>query len=123
MAMNSTPSHLLQSLDGTTSGPRSFSGPLGKRLLTCEQLPVTHFAKIIADLPNFNLKEFSTDQKYQWQITNAVSEGYCPDDLSKQKPRKLESLRVTYNGNRLLRLYIATAEPSANVQVLAAYIV
>src|SRR6218665_440861 len=97
MAMNSLP--LTAELDGTTSGPRSFSGPLGKRLSTCEQLPVTHFVKIISDLPNFNLKQFSTDQKYLWQITNAVSEGNCPDDLSKQNPGNLNhSIGVTYNG-------------------------
>ena len=54
--------HLLQSFDGTTAGPRAFSGPLGKRLSRCEQLPVTHFVKIIADLPNINLKELSPDQ-------------------------------------------------------------
>jgi len=41
---------------GTTAGPRAFSGPLGKRLSTCEQLPVTHFVKIVADLPNVNLQ-------------------------------------------------------------------
>ena len=64
--------HLLQSLDGTTAGQCAFSGPLSKRLSTREQLPVTHFVKIIADLPNVNLKELSTDTKYLWQMTNTA---------------------------------------------------
>ena len=62
------------------SGPCAFSGPLGIRLSACEQLPVTNYIKINADLPNVNIKELSTDQKYLWEITNAVSEGHCPHD-------------------------------------------
>src|SRR6218665_321324 len=100
--------YLLQSLDGTTAGPHSFSGPLGKRLSTCEQLPVTYFVKIIVDLPNVNLQELSTDRKFIWQITNAVSESYCPDDLSKRNPGDLNHSRSLTTAIRLLRLYIAT---------------
>lgn len=32
--------HLLQHLDGSTAGPKAFSGAIGKKLPTCEKLPV-----------------------------------------------------------------------------------
>src|SRR6218665_3113583 len=57
---------------------------------------------MVADLPNVNLKELSTDL---WQITNAVSEGYCPDDLSKRNPGNLNHSWGLTTANRLLRLY------------------
>lgn len=31
---------IVHTLDGTTSGPKSFSGPIGNAILKCESLPV-----------------------------------------------------------------------------------
>src|SRR5271156_5237745 len=44
--------HLLIHRDGSTSGPRGFSGPLGKQFAGCEKLPLVVFAPIDDDLPN-----------------------------------------------------------------------
>ena len=38
--------HLFQHLDGTSSGPQSFSGVIGKMLTSCEKLPIVKFEKI-----------------------------------------------------------------------------
>jgi len=38
--------HLLQKLDGVTRGPTSFSGPIGKAIQACENMPVVAFSPI-----------------------------------------------------------------------------
>jgi len=38
--------HLFQALDGVTTGPRGFSGAIGKRLVTCSEQPVSSFAPV-----------------------------------------------------------------------------
>ena len=115
--------HLLESLDGPTSGPRAFSGPIGKALSRCEQLPISEFEKIEVNLPEVNINELSTDQKYLWEITTAVSSGYCPLDLSKREPGTMNHSRWLTTANRLLRLYVATADPSDSLKTLARYVV
>jgi hypothetical protein len=114
--------HLLQHLDGETTGPRAFSGPIGKDLSACEQLPVKKYEKIEASLPTVNLIELSTDQQYLWEISNAVSEGHCPHVLSKREPGLLNHSRWLTTANRVLRLYVATENPSENLKTLAEYV-
>jgi hypothetical protein len=116
--------HLLEHIDGPTSGPRAFSGPIGKALSKCEQLPVSvKFDKIEVNLPEVNLSELSTDQKYLWEITNAVSIGHCPLSLSKKEPGIMNHSRWLTTANRLLRLYIASDDPSDSLKTLAGYVV
>ena len=43
--------HLLIYLDGTTSGPTAFSGPIGKALPKCHELPVANFESGENNLP------------------------------------------------------------------------
>lgn len=63
--------HLFCKLDGVTSGPRSFTGIIGKCLIGCEDLPVVNFNSIQSDVPILNVEEvqeLSTDQKYLFEI-------------------------------------------------------
>jgi hypothetical protein len=115
--------HLLQHLDGTTSGPRAFSGPIGKALATCETLPVVCFEKIEVDMPTVTLKNLSTDQHYLWEICNAVSTGQCSVGLLKKSPGTMSHSRWLTTANRLLRLYIASEEPSENLKTLVLYVI
>jgi hypothetical protein len=46
------PRHLLIHLDGSTTGPKAFSGPIGKALVNCPTLPVVAFEKLDVTLPN-----------------------------------------------------------------------
>lgn len=59
----------LQTLDGTTSSPNTFSGPIGKQLIKCETLPICKFEKKYIDLPVLNFKKLSKDQKYLYEIS------------------------------------------------------
>ena len=85
--------HLLEHLDGSTTGPGAFAGPIGKALSTCQLMPVVAFEKIVADLPSVDLKNLSTDQKYMWEITNAVSSGECSLALAQRQPGTLNHSR------------------------------
>ena len=114
--------HLLHHLDGPTSGPRAFSGPIGKALANCRALPVISFDKIDADLPVVILNDLSNDQKYLWQMCEAISKGKCSLALSKRNPGTLNHSRWITTVNRLLRLYVASHEPSTNLKHLVTYI-
>ena len=41
--------HLMQNLDGPTKGPATTSGPIGKAILQCENLPIVRFQRIAVD--------------------------------------------------------------------------
>jgi len=115
--------HLLEHLDGSTTGPRAFSGPIGKSLSTCQLMPIIVFEKIDADLPTVDLISLSTDQKYLWEITNAIACGECSPSLGQRSPGTLNHSRWITTANRVLRLYVATSEPSEQLKTLSTYIV
>lgn len=80
--------HLFQKLDGHTTGPHSYSGPIGKMLTSCETLPVVHFEPISADMPFpliTNKLALSKDQNYLLHICEAIKSGHCPEALAKKK--------------------------------------
>ena len=115
--------HLLEHLDGSTTGPRAFSGPIGKALSICQHMNVVAFAKIEAVLPTVDLISRSTDHKYLWEITDAVSRGECSHALAQRQPGTLNHSRWLTTANRVLRLYVTTSEPSEQLKTLATYIV
>lgn len=117
--------HLFLHLDGASTGPRSFSGPLGKVLRDCERLPIAVFESIdfnrSLDLSDVR-DELSTDQKYLWDICQSISEGHCSMSLAHRSPGNLNLSRWLTLANRILRLYVATSNPSENLFVLAKYV-
>lgn len=60
--------HLIQHLDGDTTGPNVLSGVIGKELQTCENLPRADFKIIHIDLPDISRETLSTDQLYLFDI-------------------------------------------------------
>lgn len=60
--------HLFQQLDGQTTGPKGFSGPIGKQLEKCEDMEIINYKKIESQLPQINFEGLSTDQKYLFEI-------------------------------------------------------
>lgn len=114
--------HFMQYLDGTTSGPNIFSGPIGKQLIKCETLPIYKFQKIDINLPVLNFKELSKDQKYLYEISQAIGSGSYPQDLAKQDPGPLAHSRWLTAANRILRLYVGTSKPSANLKTLVTFL-
>jgi hypothetical protein len=114
--------HLLEHVDGPTSGPTAFCGAIGKALATCEQLPVVQFDKIEVEFPQVSSTDLSTDQQYLLQMCQAVSSGNCSIDLSMRNPGKMVHSRWLTTANRLLRLYIGTKNPSTNLQILTNFV-
>lgn len=57
-----------KTIDDTTTGPRSFSGDIGKALKDCETLPLKPF-QAMESLPVItNESDLSTDQLYLFQF-------------------------------------------------------
>jgi hypothetical protein len=114
--------HLFEKLDGATTGPKSFSGQLGILLNNCEKMPVVEFKKIECDFPGVNIADLSADQQYLNDICIAVNTGDCSMSLSNREPGKLVMSRWVTLANRVLRLYIATVEPSDTLKIVAEFI-
>lgn len=115
--------HLFAHLDGPTTGPTGFSGQIGKQLPTCEALPLVEFALIQCEMPSTLPDDLSTDQKYLYDMCNAISVGVCPVDLSLRNPGLMNHSRWLTTGNRILRLYVSTANPSDQLKELVVFIV
>lgn len=67
-----------------TVGPKEYSGEIGKQLEICETMPVSNFETIQISLPEINIKYLSTDQKYLYELCDAISKGYVSSNLSKK---------------------------------------
>lgn len=117
--------HLFEHLDGKTTGPRSFTGVIGKALKGCENLPVVQFTSIACELPEISKSrsDLSTDQLYLYEICDAVSRGQCDVSLAKRNPGKIVHSRWLTTANRILRLYVSTSEPSHNLRILADFVI
>lgn len=115
--------HLFQKLDGGTHGPKAFSGVIGKALMNCETLPIVAYSPIALGIcPNMDEIELSTDQKYLYNICKAVDIGHCSCDLAFQKPGPVCHSRWLTTANRILRLYVATENPTGNLVTLATFV-
>lgn len=114
--------HLFSSLDGTTTGPNSFSGDIGKQLAKCLDFKVEEFEVISTELPALNPNLLSSDQKYLFEICTAISSGSVSPNLANKDPGKLAHSRWLTCANRILRLYIGTAKPTKNLRDLATFI-
>lgn len=113
---------IMVALDGPTSGPNTFSGPIGKQLLSCQNLDVVNFVAIESDIPEVDLKELSTDQKYLYEISKAVSTGTCTEELARRNPGNISHARWLTLANRILRLYVAMDDPTPELRKLAEFI-
>lgn len=111
--MNELPfRHLYYFIDGSTSGPKTFTGEIGKALGNCEEKAVARFRNIPGQMPPIDTKNLSTDQLYLYRIVSAVMSGECPEDLVYKSPGKMSHVRWLMRANRIRRLYIATSDPS-----------
>lgn len=81
--------HFFMSLDGSTSGPKEYTGPIGKQLAACKSKPLVSFCAVagnLLELPDNIVKELSTDQKYLYEICHAVMAGFCSPELASHQP-------------------------------------
>ena len=110
--------HLFSYWTVPKTGPRAFSGTIGKALQTCDKNPVVHFEQIEAREPlrSINVDDLSTDQKYLYAVCRAVTFGQFHDDLEyKNSGNICQSWWLTL-ANRVLR-------PSENLKTLTDFIV
>jgi len=114
--------HLFEHLDGATSGPKSFSGPVGTMLIRCEKMPIVQFQRIDCDFPGVNISDLSADQQYLNDICLAVQSGNCPAPLLHREPGKLVMSRWVTLANRVLRLYVASENPCDTLKIISEFI-
>ena len=79
--------HVFQALDGTTSSPDSFSGPVGKSLKGCvSEWGIAEFVAISSpDLPILSedlIDSLTSDQYYAYKMCTAITKGYVKADLA-----------------------------------------
>lgn len=115
--------HLLQKLDGHTKGPYTHSGPIGHLLAECHKMAPVEFRPIKTELSQVDENDLSTDQQYLYKICQAVGEGRCSTSLAEKSPGKMAHSRWLTTANRVLRLYVATEDPSKNLQILTTFVV
>lgn len=113
--------HLFRHLDGRTTGPRAFKGPIGQQLKDSIKLTIVKFKKISCKLPTLP-KDISTDQKYLYNMCLAISTGKCSETLAMTLPGNICHSRWLTTANNILRLYVGTAKPSKNLIILTKYI-
>ncbi|KAE8739114.1 hypothetical protein FOCC_FOCC015390 [Frankliniella occidentalis] len=114
---------LLTKLDGQTSGPTGWTGPIGSKLKDCEKLPLVKFNPIPTTLPEVKYEDLSWEQKYFHDMCRAVTTGQCPPELAAKQPGALHHARWLTTGSRILRLYIATRRPSAGLKSFANFVI
>lgn len=114
--------HLLQHMDGKTTGPKGYCGEIGKKLENCEKNPVVDFKKIDVNFPDIDFTELSTDQKYLYEICIAISKGTISPSLAQREPGKMAHSRWLTTANRILRLYVSTEKPSYILNVITEYV-
>ena len=114
--------HLFEHIDGKTTGPRSFCGPIGSMLQKCETMPIASYEPIPCDFPVVTADDLSSDQQYLLDICHAVNTGQCSVSLSHRQPGQLVMSRWVTLANRVLRFYIATEKPSENLKTIAQFV-
>lgn len=115
--------HLINNIDGKTTGPASFKGPIGSKLNECEKLPIVEFEQIQGEELVVTTSDLSTDQKYLLKIYTAVTSGHCPDDVARLNPGKIHHARWLTTANRIIRLYVSENEPSSELMTIVNYII
>ena len=110
--------HLIETIDGKTSGPPCFTGNIGKELQHCEQKEIVSFQPIESDPIEVDMEILSKDQKYLLLIYRAVGNGSVQQNLSSTSPGTMHHARWLTTANRILRLYVSTNEPSSDLLVL-----
>lgn len=86
-------------------------------MLDFEPIPLDNMPPLIE-----KEEELSVDAKYLLQMGHAVSQGFCSADLANKKPGQVVHSRWLTKASRILRLYVATNNPSYNLKTLAIYI-
>ena len=120
---------LFKLLDGSSTSPDSFSGPIGKMLSDDIRLtrPQRRFKKVTSPLVNFPMEQailmdLSSDQRILYEYSIGVSTGSVREPWINWKIGPLHHARWLTLAARLLGLYVRTTTPSKNLSILVNYI-
>lgn len=119
---------LITKLDGKTTGANSFSGPIGNELHSVCNLPIVAFkrfrtAQPLEKLPDPVYKKLSNDQKYLYNVVNALISGKFTESLKQTNIGKINHSRWLTTASRMCRFYAASKSPSDTLKTLTSYIV
>ena len=116
---------MFAALDGATSGPDTFAGPIGKKIHgPVSSWPVTQFKQVFVPISSFPklpphvIDDLSTDQYYAYKICLAIITGNCDDDLQYLEVGPVVHSRWLTLGCRILRYYVSLDEPPQNLEIL-----
>ena len=92
--------HLFSKLDGSTSGPNSFSGPIGNAIKdNVHHLDIINFARIIERVNKLSeeiINSLSEDQRYLYKISRGIMAGRLPDQMITSAPGALNHARYIF---------------------------
>lgn len=111
-----------ESLYGKGKGPTDFGSELGTMLETCHTLPVVKFKKINVKLPEINLEDLNSDQKYLFAMSLGIKTGKVDHRLAQMTPGPLYHARWMTCAARCLRYYASAKTPSKEFQILVSFI-
>ena len=116
--------HVFQNLDGVTSGPDSFSGPIGRQLNgAVSEWKVVKFKSIpnpkIPVISNSLMNDLHSDQYHAYRICSAVTLGSVDANLELLKVGGLNHSGWLTLGCCILRFYVAREKPTSNLSTLA----
>lgn len=75
-------------------------------------------------LPDIDTEVLSTNQRYLYDMCEAVKSGICSRNLALRQPRTLIHSWWVTEANRILKLYVTTNNESSNdLMVLTVYII
>ena len=77
-------------------------------------MSVRSFSPIESDIPEVDRASLSTDQKYLFDIHNAISSGNCSAEVFCRNPGKMSHSRWLTTANRILHLYASLENPEEN---------
>ena len=120
--------HVFQNLDDVTSGPDSFSGPIGRQLngavsewkvVKFKSIPNSKFPVITNSL----MDDLSSDQYYAYRICSAVMLGSVDAILEFLELGELNHSRWLTLGCCIFRFYVAQKKPTSNLSTLAEFLI
>ena len=114
--------HLFDAIDGKITGPATFAGEIGKQNKNkVLQLQLITFQAVSSDIPQFSsqvVNDLSTDQRYLYEMSQAVSMGKVSAELGRRSPGALHHARWLTRANRILRLHVCSFNPSDKLKDL-----
>ena len=118
--------HIGLKLDGTTSGPNSFTGPIGQKLAEdVWQLKVVSFSLVKTNTEPISqevVNDLSTDSYLLYQLSQIVATGIVDPTVVTAVLGPLFHARWCTYAERALRLYISTPRPTVPFRKLIKFI-